>query len=68
MDRLAAAKRRAKLGQDQVDRQAKLVATLFATGADLEEAENRLHVYQKLQKTYDADVQRIAEALEHTFL
>jgi hypothetical protein len=68
MARLAAAKRRVKLGQDQVDRQSRLVASLFATGSELEEAENRLHVYQRLQRSYIADVQRIADALEHTFL
>jgi hypothetical protein len=66
--RLEVAKRRAKLGQDQIDRQQKLIATLFATGSEIEEAENRLHVYQRLQKNYVAYVERIAEALEHTFL
>jgi multidrug resistance efflux pump len=66
--RLDAAKRRVKLGQDQIDRQSRLVATLFATGGELEEAENRLRVYQKLQRHYVADVERIADALEHTYL
>ena len=66
--RLETAKRRAKLGQDQIDRQNKLIATLFATGSDLEEAENRLHVYQRLQRNYVADIQRIADALEHTYM
>jgi hypothetical protein len=67
MARLDAARRRAKLGQDQVDRQSRLIATLFASGGELEEAENRLHVYQKLQKNYEADVAWIADALEHTY-
>lgn len=67
MARLDAARRRAKLGQDQIDRQSRLVATLFASGAELEEAENRLRVYQKLQKYYEADADRIAEILEHTY-
>ncbi len=68
MARLEAAKRRAKLGQDQIDCQSRLIATLFATGSEIEEAENRLRVYQKLQKKYAADVERIADVLEHTLL
>ncbi len=66
--RLDAARRRVKLGQDQIDHQSRLIATLFAAGGELEEAENRLHVYQKLQRNYVADVERIADALEHTYL
>jgi hypothetical protein len=66
--RFEVAKRRAKLGQDQIDQQSRLVATLFATGGEIEEAENRLHVYQRLQKKYVGEVQRIADALQHTFL
>jgi hypothetical protein len=68
MGRLAAAKRRAKLGQDQIDQQRQLIATLFATGSDIEEAENRLHIYQKLQLNYVADVERIEEVLERTLV
>ncbi len=62
--RLAAAKRKAKLGQDQIDRQRLVVATLFATGAEIAEAENRLHVYQKLHDRYLDDVQRALVALD----
>jgi hypothetical protein len=63
--RLDAAKRKIKLGQDQIDRQRQVIAALFATGSDIEEAENRLHVYQRLQKIYVAELARIADALEH---
>jgi multidrug resistance efflux pump len=71
MARLEVAKRRAKLGQDQIDSQQKLIATLFAGGSEgeeFDEAENRLRVYQRLQKNYVADVERIANALQYTFL
>ena len=62
--RLEAAKRRAKLGQDQIDRQRIVVATLFATGSETTEAENRLRVLEKLHKKYLADIERILNALE----
>lgn len=64
--RLETAKRRAKLGQDQIDRQRLVVAALFATGAEIVEAENRLHVYQKLHDRYLDDVRRILIALDET--
>lgn len=62
--RLEAAKRRAKLGQDQIDRQRIVVATLFATGSETAEAENRLRVLEKLHNNYLADIERILNALE----
>jgi hypothetical protein len=61
--RLEAAKRRAKLGQDQIDRQRMVVATLFASGSETTEAENRLRIYEKLHDNYLADVERILNAL-----
>jgi hypothetical protein len=63
MVRLEAAKRRAKLGQDQIDRQRMVVATLFASGEEITEAENRLRVYEKLHERYLFDVERILIAL-----
>jgi multidrug resistance efflux pump len=63
MARLEAAKRRAKLGQDQIDRQRMVVATLFASGEEITEAENRLRVYEKLHERYLVDVERILIAL-----
>jgi hypothetical protein len=62
--RLEAAKRRARLGQDQIDQQRIVVARLFSTGSDTTEAENRLHVYEKLHDRYLADIERILDALE----
>jgi hypothetical protein len=64
MARLAAARRRAKLGQDQIDHQRQVIATLFANGSDIDEAENRLRVYEKLHDKYLADIQRILNALD----
>ena len=64
LGRLEAAKRRAKLGQDQIDRQRMVVATMFADGDEITEAENRLHVYQKLHDRYLFDMERILFALE----
>jgi len=64
--RLQAAKRRAKLGQAQIDRQRMVVATLFAAGDEITEAENRLHVYQKLHARYVFDIERILFSLERT--
>ena len=58
------AKRRVRLGQDQIDHQHMTIATLFAEGAEIEEAENRLRVYQRLQNNYVGDVRRIMHALE----
>lgn len=63
-ERLAAAQRKAKLGQDLVDRQTMVVATLFAAGEETTEAENRLRVLQKHENDYIADVKRILDALE----
>jgi len=62
--RLEVAKRRAKLGQDQIDHQRLVVASLFAAGAETTEAENRLRVYQKLHDRYLGDVERILIALD----
>jgi hypothetical protein len=62
--RLEAAKRRAKLGQEQIDRQRMVVATLFASGSETTEAENRLRIYEKLHDGYLADVERILNALK----
>lgn len=62
--RLERAKRIARLGQDQVDQQAMTVATLFAEGAEVTEAENRLHVYQKLHDRYVSDINRILNTLD----
>jgi hypothetical protein len=64
MARLAAAKRRVKLGQDQIDRQRMVVARLFANGADTTEAENRLRVCEKLHDRYRLDMERILIALK----
>jgi hypothetical protein len=61
---LEAARRRAKLGQDQIDRQRMVVATLFAEGAETAEAENRLRVYERLHGDYLVDVERILIALD----
>jgi hypothetical protein len=61
--RLDAAKRRVRLAQDQIDRQRMVVATLFASGADTTEAENRLRVCEKLHDRYLADKERILIAL-----
>jgi hypothetical protein len=62
--RLASAKRRVKLGQDQIDRQRMVVATLFAAGSETTEAENRLRVYEKLHRRYLVDMERILIALD----
>ena len=62
--RLEAAKRRAKLGQDQIDRQRLVVATLFATGTETAEAENRLRVFEELHHRYIDDMRRILIALD----
>ena len=62
--RLESAKRKAKLGQSQIDRQQLVVANLFAEGAQIDEAENRLHIYQRLHDRYVADMERILFALE----
>ena len=63
-ERLAAAQRKAKLGQDLVDRQTMVVATLFAAGEETTEAENRLRVLQKHENDYLADVKKISDALK----
>ena len=62
--RLERAKRIARLGQDQIDQQAMMVATLFAEGSEVTEAENRLHVYQKLHDRYVSDINRILNTLD----
>ena len=61
--RLEAARRRAKLGQDQIDRQRMVIATLFSARAEATEAENRLRVYEKLHDNYIADIERILRAM-----
>jgi hypothetical protein len=62
--RLEAARRKAKLGQDQIDQQRMIIARLFSAGADTTEAENRLRVYEKLHDRYLGDIERILDALE----
>lgn len=64
MARLEAARRRAHLGQDQIDQQRMIVATLFAEGSEITEAENRLRVYQRLHKNYLSDINRLLNALD----
>jgi hypothetical protein len=64
IERLEMARRRVKLGQDQIDHQHMAIATLFAEGSEIEEAENRLRVYQRLQNNYVGDMRRILYALE----
>lgn len=62
--RFELAKRRVKLGRDRIDRQRRVIATLFATGADTAEAENRVHLYERLQDKYLADMERLSNSLE----
>jgi|SRR5262245_4176708 len=62
--RFEVAKRRVKLGRDRIDRQRRAIATLFATGADTAEAENRLHLYERLQDKYLVDIERLLNSLE----
>lgn len=64
IERLEAAKRRAKLGHDQIDRQRMAIAALFASGSETTEAENRLRVLEKLHDDYVADMNRILDALD----
>ena len=61
---LDAAKRKAKLVQDKIDRQRVIVATLFANGSDTTEAENRLIALQKNHDDHLDDANRILNALE----
>lgn len=63
---LEAAKRKARLGQDQIDRQQRTVVTLFAAGSETAEAENRLHVLERLHDHYLADISRIQNTLDMT--
>jgi hypothetical protein len=58
-EKLELAKRRAKLGQEQVDHQQMVIATLFASGSEITEAENRLRVLQRLESIYRADLDRL---------
>jgi hypothetical protein len=64
IERLEIARRRVKLGQDQIDQQHMTIATLFAEGSEITEAENRLRVYQKLQNNYVGDMRRILHGLD----
>ena len=63
MQHLDAAKRRAKLVEEKVDRQRETVARLFAEGSDITEAENRLRALQHNQLGHLADANRFLNAL-----
>ena len=63
IERLELAKRRAKLGQEQVDHQRMVIATLFATGSEITEAENRLRVLKRLHGNYRADLDRLLDGV-----
>ena len=61
---LEAAKRKAVLDQEQIERQKQIIAVLVASGSETTDARSQLRTLEEIQDGHLADMERILNALD----